>query len=119
MPLLDQNTFIVELGKLFDKQQTAGSVFVSMTMGMFAFLDRSAPSLPTFLVECALLLGRNPCTNAVGMALNRLNAVEPETKVKDDPCKTPVTEPRCLIRATDGASGKKKIKFSTIVRSTL
>ena len=43
--------------------------------------------------------------------------VESATKVKDDPSKTPVTEPRCMIRATDGASGKKKIKASTIVRS--
>ena len=42
-------------------------------------------------------------------------SVDPSTKVKNDPIKTPVTEPRCMVRATDGASGKKKIKISTIV----
>lgn len=37
MTRLDQNTFIVELGKLFDKHQTAGSVYISMTSGTALF----------------------------------------------------------------------------------
>jgi hypothetical protein len=112
MGVLDSDVFITELSKLFMSNRENGSVYITMKAGA-SLVNAFIQNFSKLILVPLSLIYMVTCSFAVTTTEDGKVVVG-----KVDP-KGPPTETRCLIRATDGSSGRNKMKLSTIVRFSI